>query len=68
VQSSAVLAGLADGTSAVLDTFTCAIEWFDNARLIEVIESDGQFPLLGVGLLKETKVEIDYRLRTVVVT
>ena len=64
-QSSAVMAGLADGTEAVLDTFSCIVEWFDEERFIEVIESDGQFALLGVGLLQGSKLEIDYRLRTV---
>jgi clan AA aspartic protease len=65
--SSAVMAGLADGTQVVLDTFSCAIEWFDEVRLVEVVESDGEFPLIGVGLLKATKLEIDYRLRTLII-
>lgn len=64
-QSSAVMAGLADGTEAMLDTFSCTVDWLDEPRSIEVIESQGRFPLLGVGLLEGCKLEVDYRLRTV---
>ena len=66
-QSAAVLAGLADGTEVVLESYSCVIEWFGDARVIEVIENDGQFPLLGVGLLRDRRLEIDYRTRTLVV-
>ncbi len=64
VQSSAVAAGLADGTQVVLETYSCAIEWFDGYRMVEAVASDGQFPLLGIGLLQTCKLEVDYRLRT----
>lgn len=64
-QSAAVMAGLADGTQVVLETFTCIVEWFGHERKVEVVENEGQFPLLGVGLLQNLKLEIDYRLRTV---
>jgi predicted aspartyl protease len=67
-QSSAVKAGLADGTDVVLETFSCVIEWFGELRQIEVVESNAQFPLLGVGLLQRCKVSIDYRLGTVEIT
>jgi clan AA aspartic protease len=63
-QSAAVLAGLADGTRVVLETYTCLIEWFGQERSVEVVVSEGQFPLLGVGLLKNRRLEIDYRSRT----
>ena len=65
LQSSAVMAGLADGKHVVLDAFTCFVEWLDEIRQVEVIESEGQCALLGTGLLRACKVEIDYRLRTV---
>ena len=48
-QSAAVMAGLADGTRVVLETYTCLVEWFGADRAVEVVKSDGQFPLLGVG-------------------
>jgi clan AA aspartic protease len=64
-QSAAVTAGLADGTEVVLETYSCAIEWFGGQRIVEVVENDGQVPLLGVGLLRDRRLEIDYRSRTV---
>jgi hypothetical protein len=64
-QSAAVTAGLADGTQVVLETYSCVVEWFGCPRNIEVVENDGQVPLLGVGLLRDRKLEIDYRSRKV---
>jgi len=66
-QSAAVMAGLADGTEVVLDTYSCLVEWFGEERLVEVVENDGQFALLGVGLLRDRRLEADYRLRTLTV-
>ncbi len=63
-QSAAVMAGLADGTQVVLESYSCVIDWFGDLRMVEVIENDGQFPLLGIGLLRDRKLEIDYRTRT----
>ena len=63
-QSGAVMAGLADGTEVVLETYGCTIEWFGEQRPVEVIQNDGEFPLLGVGLLRDRRLEIDYRSRT----
>jgi clan AA aspartic protease len=63
-QSAAVTAGLADGTHVVLDTYTCVVEWFGQDRYVEAIENEGRFPLLGVGLLRERRLTIDYRSRT----
>jgi len=65
-QSAAVMAGLADGTETVLESYSCFIDWFGDVRMVEVIESDGQYPLLGVGLLRDRRLEIDYRLRSLV--
>jgi clan AA aspartic protease len=62
-KSSAVIADLADGTEAVLDTFSCVIDWFGAHRVVEVIESDARLPLLGVGLLRDRRLIIDYRSR-----
>ena len=62
-QSAAIMAGLADGTQVVLDTFSCVLDWFGQQRIVEVVENDGNLPLLGVGLLWERKLEIDYPTR-----
>lgn len=63
-QSAAVLAGLADGSQVVLETFTCILDWFGSERSIEVVANDGQFPLLGFGLLQDRRLTIDYPQRT----
>ena len=63
-QSAAVMAGLADGTQVVLDTYSCIVDWFGQERVVEVVENDGEFPLLGIGLLRDRRLEIDYRSRT----
>ncbi len=67
-QSSIVSAGLADGKQVVLGTYSCILEWFDEERQIEIIESEGHTALLGTGLLRSCKLEIDYRLRTLTIT
>ena len=54
-QSAAVMAGLADGTQVVLDTFSCVIDWFGQERVVEVVENDGNLPLLGVGSISYTR-------------
>ncbi|MEM8866379.1 MAG: clan AA aspartic protease [Planctomycetota bacterium] len=60
-QSGSVDAVLADGSHAELQTFSCVIEWFGTQRKLEVIANDGEFPLLGVGLLLGLELRIDYR-------
>ncbi len=51
---------LADGTKITLDTFLCHLDWFGNQIPIQVIGSDGRFPLLGTGLLDQHVLHIDY--------
>ena len=63
----AVKAGLADGSEVQLDTYTCLLEWFGEWRRIEVVANQGQFPLLGVGLLLDHALHIDYRAKTITV-
>ncbi len=64
-QSSVVAAELADGKQVLLDTYSCTIDWFGTDRVVEVIESDEGIPLLGVGLLRDRKLIIDYQKNTV---
>jgi clan AA aspartic protease len=64
---SAVTAGLADGSEVLLDAYTCAASWFGTDRTVEVIECDGLLTLLGIGLLCERRLEIDYRSSTVTI-
>lgn len=56
----AVSAILADGSEAELDTYWGHLDWFGEWRPVEVIANDGQFPLLGVGLLQGRTLHIDY--------
>jgi clan AA aspartic protease len=64
-QSSGVQATLADGSAVVLETFQCEVDWFGSLRQVEAIANEGQFPLLGVALLKDRRLMIDYVQRTV---
>ena len=41
---------------------SCIVEWFGMWKQIEVIASQGTFPLLGVGLLAGHHLEIDYKV------
>jgi len=63
----AVKAGLADGSEIQLDTYTCILNWFGEGKRIEVVANHGQFPLLGVGLLLDHDLHIDYRAKTITV-
>ena len=62
-----VMARLADGSDIQLDTHTCLLEWFDEWKRIEVVANQGQYPLLGVGLLLDPDLYIDYRTKKIVV-
>ena len=63
-RGTAIKAILADGKDVLLDTFTCQLDWFGETKTIEVIANEGNFPLLGFGLLVDRQLTIDYRSRT----
>lgn len=62
-KSGSIDAVLADGSQTELNTFSCVIEWFGKERNLEIIANDGDYPLLGVGLLLGLELRIDYRSR-----
>jgi len=64
----AIKAGLADGSEVKLDTYLCQLDWFGKWRQIEVVANQGRFPLLGVGLLLDHDLHIDYRAKTIIVS
>jgi clan AA aspartic protease len=64
LQSGTVEAELGDGSSKVLRTYSCSMEWFGLEQQIEVVANDGGLPLLGVGLLRERKLTVDYAANT----
>ena len=60
-KSGSIDAVLADGSETELDTYTCIIEWFGSERRLAIIANDGEYPLLGVGLLIGLELRVDYR-------
>lgn len=66
-QSAGIDARLADGSSVTLESYTCVLDWFDKERMIEVIANDGEYPLLGIGLLIGHRLVVDYTQLTVTI-
>jgi clan AA aspartic protease len=64
---AAVKAILADGSEIQLETHTCLVQWFGEWKRIEVVANDGQFPLLGIGLLRDRQLQIDYRAKNLTI-
>ena len=56
---------LADGSKITVDAYTCEVLWFGVWKEAEVIANNGRFPLLGVGLLRERDLNINYQTKTV---
>ncbi len=48
-----------------MQAYECYIQWFGDLRRLEVVGNDGTSPLLGVGLLLDREVIIDYRRKKV---
>jgi clan AA aspartic protease len=59
-----VEAVLADGSKVALIRYTCDLLWFGEKRQLEVVANEGATPLLGVGLLTNRRLTIDYRANT----
>ncbi len=59
--SGTVKAILADGSEVTLKTYACLINWFGEDRYLEVVGNDGEYPLLGVGLLVGHDLSVSYR-------
>lgn len=59
--SGTVKAILADGSEVSLLRYHCLIDWFGDERGLEVLANDGEYPLLGVGLLAGRDLHINYR-------
>jgi clan AA aspartic protease len=66
-QSAGIEARLADGKIVTLESFGCWLRWFDENRRIEVIASDGEFPLLGISLLLGHRLIVDYAQHSVAI-
>lgn len=59
--SGTIKATLADGSEIALQPYACYIDWFGEMRDTEIVANDGEFPLLGVGLLVGHELKINYR-------
>ena len=59
-ESGSVDAVLADGSLIELPTYTCFIDWFGSKRRLEVVANDGEYALLGVGLLIGLELKANY--------
>jgi hypothetical protein len=44
-----------------LKRYVCRISWFGEERDLEVVANEGEYPLLGVGLLLGHDLHISYR-------
>lgn len=64
-QASTTQAILADGSSVVLETFTCYLDWFGSRFRTQVVANGGEFPLLGTLLLADRMLTVDYKTKTV---
>jgi predicted aspartyl protease len=66
-ESGTVKAILADGSEVALKKYVCLIEWFGEERDLEVVANEGEYPLLGVGLLLGHDLRISYRSGEIVI-
>jgi clan AA aspartic protease len=66
-QTAGIEARLADGNAVTLESFTCILDWFGEDRAIEVIANNGEYPLLGIGLLVGHRLIVDYTQLTVTI-
>jgi len=67
-QSGSVDAILADGSQIEVKTYTCLVNWFGAERRLEVIANDGDYPLLGVGLLLGLELRANYHTMELVLS
>jgi predicted aspartyl protease len=63
-----VRARLADGSETELESFSCLLPWLGQLKPIEIVANDSQFPLLGVGVMRDSDLHINYRARTMTVS
>lgn len=59
-QSGIAVAELGDGSMALMDVYSCFVDWFGEMRPLDALDGEGDLALLGVGLLKDSRVSIDY--------
>jgi predicted aspartyl protease len=60
-----VIGGLADGSLHVFESYACQIEWFGRQLTLDALAGSGQFALVGVPLMEDCTLTIDYPGRSV---
>jgi clan AA aspartic protease len=68
MKESSAEAVLADGHTIELETFACFVDWFGSCYEMQIVGSDGRYPLLGTLLLDGHHLDINYLARTVELT
>ena len=66
-QTAGIEATLTDGNTVMLESFACHLDWFGEDGPVEVIANEGEFPLLGIGLLIGHRLVVDYTELTVII-
>lgn len=66
--SQQIMITRADGSQISMDTYTCLLPWFGSVRQIEAIGKPGGNALIGVGLLQQHELIINYPARTLTLT
>lgn len=66
--SSKAVVTCADGSQMNMDTYTCLLPWFGSVRQIEAIGKPGGNALIGVQLLLQHELTINYPARTLTLT
>lgn len=59
---------LADGSKTQLRCYYCVVELLSCIVPVQVIENEGQLPLIGTGLLAQVDLRINYRTRVCTLT
>jgi predicted aspartyl protease len=65
---SAVAGLLADESRVTFAAYIGVIDWFGAAPQVDVLAGSGKFPLIGILLLKDCKLVIDYVAKQVSLT
>ena len=68
VHGGTTYAELANGATVALDIYSATINLYGQDITVEVVSTDADVPLLGVGLLRDRQLTINYRDKSVIIT
>ena len=52
---------LADGSTTRLRCYYCVVDWLDEIIPVQVVENNGNLPLVGTALLAKVDLRVNYR-------